>query len=170
MRTVSANFRQAMFDENTTEIPVLLLTISHPDLENGDLFLSTDNADLLDFETQRRGTVSRGLNFEFLPMQLSLPEDAEDASPMLQLSMSDIDQEASTILRSTVTPAYVTIEVVLASDPDFVEMEFVSFELSSADVTAESVSLNLTVDTLASEPYPADTFTPGRFGGLWTEY
>ncbi len=170
MRTISADFRRAMFAENTEEIPVLLLSISHPDLENGDLFLSSDNAVLLDFETQRRGTISRGLSFEFLPMELSLPEDAEDASPTVQLSFRDIDQQATEILRSTVTPAYVTIEVVLASDPDFVEVEFVAFELSSADVTAESVSLNLTVDTLAAEPYPADTFTPARFGGLWTEY
>ena len=45
-------------------------------------------------------------------------------------------------------------------------------EILDVKVRGRTISqvLDLTVDTLASEPYPADTFTPGRFGGLWTTF
>lgn len=166
MRTVSDTFRHAMFDQQTDELPVLLLTIAHPDL--GSVWrLSSDNADLLDFEEQLRGTISRGHNYYFFPMDVSLPEDGEDASNVIQITLDNVTREITPLLKSTVTPASVTIEIVLASAPDEVEIEFPDFELASADVDAGSVVLSLTVDTMASEPFPADNFTPSSFGGLW---
>ncbi|MBB6011870.1 hypothetical protein HNR59_001215 [Aquamicrobium lusatiense] len=166
MRTVSDTFRHAMFDQQTDELPVLLLTISHPDL--GSVWrLSSDNADLLDAEEQLRGTISRGQNYYFFPMDVSLPEDGEDASNVIQITLDNVTREITPLLKSTVTPASVTIEIVLASAPDEVEIEFPDFELASADVDAGSVVLSLTVDTMASEPFPADNFTPSSFGGLW---
>jgi len=155
-----------MFGQETGEIPVLLITISHPDLETV-WRISTDNADLLDEEQQLRGTVSRGHDFAFFPLKVSLPEEGDDASNVIQLTLDNVTREITPLLQSTLTPAQVTLEMVLASAPDDVEMEFPDFELVSADVDAGTAVLSLTVDTMASEPYPCDNFTPGAFGGLW---
>jgi len=155
-----------MFDQETDELPVMLLTISHPDLSTT-WRLSSDNKDLLDAEDQLRGTISRGQSFYFFPMDVSLPEEGEDASNVIQITLDNVTREVTPLLKSTVTPASVTIEIVLASAPDDVELEFPDFELVSADVDAGSVVLSLTVDTMASEPFPADNFTPSSFGGLW---
>lgn len=166
MRTVSEDFRAAMFGQETDEVPVLLLTITHPDLSTT-WRLSSDNKDLLDEENQLRGTFSRGWSFYFFPMDVSLPEEGDDASNVIQITLDNVTREITPLLKSTVTPASVTIEIVLASAPDDVEVEFPDFELVSADVDAGSVVLSLTVDTMASEPFPADNFTPSAFGGLW---
>ena len=166
MRTVSDTFRAAMFGQETDELPVLLLTITHPDLETT-WRLSSDNKDLFDAEEQLRGTLSRGEQFAFFPMEVSLPEEGEDASNVIQITVDNVGRKMTTLLKSTVTPAAVTIEIVLASAPDDVECEFPDFELVSADVDVGNVVLSLTVDTMASEPYPADNFTPSAFGGLW---
>lgn len=166
MRTVSDVFRGAMFSQETDELPVLLLTITHPDLDTT-WRLSSDNKDLLDVEEQLRGTISRGHNFYFFPMDVSLPEEGEDASNVINITLDNVTREITPLLKSTVTPASVTIELVLASAPDDVEIAFPDFQIVSADVDAGSAVLSLTVDTMASEPFPADNFTPSAFGGLW---
>lgn len=167
MRTLSDTLLKAMFDQETDEIPVLLFTITHPDLDAA-ILVSSDNADLLDYEQQLRGTISRGQNYQFLPMEVSLPEEGDDASNVIQVTIDNVGRELTSLLKSTVTPASVTVAVVLASAPDAVEVSFPDFEVASAEVDAVSAKLSLTVDTMASEPYPADNFTPGSFGGLWT--
>lgn len=169
MRTVSLDLRKAMFDDETGEVVVLLLGFDHPDLDEP-VRISSDNADLLDFEEQLRGTVSRGAVYHFVPMEIALPEDGEDAQPTLRLTVYDVGQELEPLLQKSVTPAFVTAEIVLASAPDEPEVQFAVFELTQAAIEAGNAVLDLTVDTLASEPYPADTFTPGRFGGLWTTF
>lgn len=170
MRTISADLRKALFDENTGEVIVLLLQIVHPDLPEGDIFLSSDNAVLLDFEEQLRGTISRGRSYSFMPMEVGLPEEGEDAAPTIRVTLYDVAQEVTPLLKASIFPAYVSAEIVLASAPDDPEVTLAVFELSSASVEAGNVVLDLTVDTMASEPFPADTFTPARFGGLWTSY
>lgn len=166
MRSVSQNFRDAMFGQDTDEVVALLLTITHPDLPSI-WRLSSDNADLLDEENQLRGTISRGENYYFFPMTISLPEDGDDASNVIQITLDNVSREVTPLLKSTISPAKITIEVVLASAPDDVEISFPDFELVSADVDAGTAVLSLTVDTMASEPFPADNFTPAAFGGLW---
>lgn len=166
MRTVSDAFKAALFDETTDEIPVLLITIEHPDLAQT-WRLSSDNADLFDAEQQLRGTTSRGAQYSFLPMSVSLPEEGDDAANVIQVRLDNVSREITPLIKSTITPATVTIEVVLASSPDDVEVSFPDFELSSVDVDADSVTLSLTVDTMMSEPFPCDNFTPAAFGGLW---
>jgi hypothetical protein len=165
-RTVSDTLKQAMFDQETDEVIVLLLTITHPDLSET-YRISSDNADLLDEELQLRGTTSRENDYNFLPMSASLPEEGDDASNTIQITIDNVSQELTEPLKSVVTPATVTAEVVLASAPDDVEVTFPDFELTSADVDAGSIKFSLTVDVMASEPYPADNFTPSSFGGLW---
>ncbi|NDW04077.1 DUF1833 family protein [Jiella pacifica] len=158
-----------MFDDETGEVVVLLLAFDHPDLDEP-MLISSDNADLVDFEEQLRGTVSRGATYHFMPMEIALPEEGEDAQPTLRLTVYDVGQELEPLLQKSVTPATVTAEIVLASAPDDPEVQFADFELTQAAIEAGNAVLDLTVDTLASEPFPADTFTPGRFGGLWTTF
>ena len=167
MRTFSAPFTAAMLGSDTTEIPVFLVTISHPEAGGEDLFFSSDTRDLLDYEQQLRGTVSRGRNYAFLPMSITLPEEGDDAEPVLGLVLDGVTREATPILRATIRPADVTVELTTASAPDEIESEWPFLELTSADADAGRVTLSLSVDGLADEPFPADNFTPGTFGGLW---
>jgi hypothetical protein len=167
MTTFSANFRKAMMDQETGQVPVMLLTVYHVDLDEP-FRISSDNKDLLDFEKQLRGTISRNSNFGFLPMNLTLPNEGEDAEYIMKVTLYGIGTELTPVLRGSIEPATVIAEVVLASAPNVVEMTFAAFELTDTDVAAGDVTLDLSIDSYAAEPYPADTFTPARFGSLWS--
>lgn len=165
----SASFRDRLFSDANGEPIVLLLTITHPQLAE-DILLSSDNKDLLDFEEQQYGTISRAKEFAFLPMTITLPEQGDEVQPVLSVTLFDVAAQVTPLLESTVTPAYVTAEVVSAEAPDAVEVEFAIFELRDADIAGDTVTLQLVVDGMGDEPFPADSFTPSGFPGLWTTY
>ena len=165
----SAAFRENLFSDANGEVIVLLLTITHPQLSET-IRLSSDNRDLFDFEEQTRGTLSRGRRFAFMPMDVQLPEQGDETAPSLSVTLYDVAMDVAPFLEATVSPAYVTAEIVTASAPDLVEVAFAMFRLTSADVQGDNVTLQLVVDGMGDEPYPADNFTPSAFPGLWTTY
>ena len=59
-----------------------------------------------------------------------------------------------------------TIQVVRASNPDFVERQWTGLEWRASSIDIASVTGTLTVDDLATEEFPYVTFD-GRFKGLW---
>lgn len=165
-RTISLAARAAANAEQTGEVWVFLLTITHEALVTP-LRLSSDPTVRLSVDPLSYGTLSRGETYEYLPMSLVLPDDSEGVAPAIRLVFDNIARQAVPLLRSVSTPPTVTVEMVLASDPDTVEVSFAEFDLVGADYDALSVSVDLTVNALANEPYPAGTFTPGGFGGLF---
>ena len=61
MRTLSLNFRQALFAQESGEIPIFLLTITHPDLPDP-IYQSTDATVRLSTYPLTYGTISRDLS------------------------------------------------------------------------------------------------------------
>jgi hypothetical protein len=165
----SQTFRDALFAEANGSVPVLLLTITHPQMAQT-IRLSSDNAELLDYETQQRGTTSREQRYSFMPMDIQLPEQGDEVEPVLTATLYDVALEVAPLLESVVTPAFVEAVVVSADAPDDVEVSFATFRLTSADIQGDNVSLRLVVDGMGDEPYPADNFTPDGFPGLWLTY
>ncbi|MEG9884425.1 MAG: DUF1833 family protein [Hyphomicrobiales bacterium] len=167
MRDVSDRLKEAIFAQECQEIAVMLLTITHPGLAET-WRLSSDNAVVFDEEKQLRGTISRGERYNFLPMQITLPEEGDDSGHAIKIKLDNVSRELTPLVQSTLTPARVDLEVVLADAPDLVELSFPDFALISADVDAGSATLTLSVDAMMNEQFPCDTFTPSSFGGLWT--
>jgi hypothetical protein len=165
-RTVSMTMRQAMNAEETGEVPIVLLTIDHPDLDEPNL-ISSDPTTRLTIDPLVYGTVSRGENYLFLPFSVVLPDDKDDSPPQARITIENIDRRLIPLLRSTSLPASVTMEVVLASSPDIVEILLPELDLVSADYDAETITITLAQNALQTEPYPVDLITPSNFPGLF---
>jgi hypothetical protein len=166
-RTISLTAIAAGNAEQTNEVWVFLITVEHEALEDGPERFSSNATERLSDDPLRYGTTSRGNVYEFLPLSMVLPDDSEGVPPALKLVLDNVLRQAVPLLRSITTPAAVTVEMVLASDPDTVEVSYPAFDLVNSDYDAQGVSIDLTVNALANEPYPAGTFTPGGFGGLF---
>jgi Domain of unknown function (DUF1833) len=166
MSALSLTFRTAAHAEQTGEILVLLVTLTHEDLDDP-IRLSSDPTTRLSVDPLRYGTVSRGDTYDFLPMSLVLPEESEDTIPAMQVVVDNVSRALIPLLRSISTPAIVTVELVLASAPDNVEATWPEFELSSSSPSAQQVSIDLTTESDANEPYPSGLFTPAGFPGLF---
>lgn len=111
------------------------------------------------------GVVSRGNNYTFLPMMVTLPNEEREAPPRAQLRINDVTSKIMPIIRTLTEPPEITLELVLRSAPNTVEIELPGFEMTSVPYDENTVTAELTVETMTYEPFPAHTMTPSTFPG-----
>jgi hypothetical protein len=147
MRKIALTRRLALdaaFDE---DVEIVLVKITHDDLDEP-VLLSSDPTTRLSLEPLLYGTNSawnnpEGKPFLFMLMSTILPGDQDD------------------------TPAAtVDMAVVLASDPQAVQMEQLGLKLVSADGNANEITLTVSRDPITAEPWPSGRMTRQRFPGL----
>lgn len=165
-RTISTKLRRAMNSQETGEVAIILLEIAHPDLSTP-VLISQDPTTLLSDNPLQYVTISNGKNYLFLPFDIVLPDDVNESAPVASIVIENIDRRLIALLRSTSSPAAVTIMFVLASSPDTIEIQFPAFDLTSVKYDAMTITIGLEIDSLATEPYPAGSFDPSGFGGLF---
>ena len=155
-RSVSTTFKQAVAAQETGEAFLVLLTISHADLA-APIRVSSDAVN----------TTSRGETYVAFPFDLSLPDDNQSSAPRARLTIDNVDRQIVEAIRQIQSPPTVQLVVVLSSDPDTVEAEFPAFKLRSVEVDILTVRGDLTIELFEDEPYPAGSFVPSAFPGLF---
>lgn len=155
-RNVSLTTRQALYDQETGESFLLLVTINHDDLPQP-IRVSSDEVD----------TVSRGNTFQKCAFEITLPDDVEERAPRARVRIGNVDRQIVKTIREIQTAPTITIEVVPGSDPDTVEAAFPDFILSDVSYDALVIEGEMSLDELLSEPFPSGRFDPARFPGLF---
>jgi hypothetical protein len=166
VRTLSLTLREAMFSQETGEVPVFLLTITHPDLDDP-ILVSSDPTARLSTDPLVYGTTSRGDDYLFVGMRVQMPDERDQGAPQARLVISNVDRGIMPLVRSVDSPASAKIEIVLASDPDTVEATVPALDMSAAEWNAEEITFDLTMDAQVTEPYPAGSFDPASFPALF---
>ncbi len=166
MRDTSATFRAAAFAQETGEVLVCLLTVSHASMADP-IRLSSDPTVRLSTEPLTYGTVSRGDAYLYLPFQFTLPQDRDDSAPRVEIVFDNVDNALVGIFRAINDPLDILVEVVLASAPDLVETALPRMRLSNISYSASAITAALVVDGLVTEPFPSGNFNPGRFPALF---
>lgn len=168
MRTLTSEALRAMFAAETGYYPILLLTISHPAMATP-LYVSSDATQRLSVTDTDivYGTVSRGTNFIYLPLTLALPLDSDEEAPRTSISLDNIDRSLVPIIRSLTSPPVITIELVMSCSVNVVEASFPDFDMTSIHYDALVITGTLSLDMLVTEPFPAGTFTPSQFPGIF---
>ena len=159
---------KAMFSTDGNDTMAVLLTITGAGI--------TTPIRLCDNYTQRISTTadevvygipSRGNNYVFLPFQITLPTEETEAAPRCQIILNDVTRYLIPTIRLATTALNVVVELVMTSTPDTVEIAFSNFLMSGITYNADSITADLNVESLAVEPFPAHTFTPSYFPGLF---
>lgn len=169
---LSPTAKVALMAQETTEREICLLTITHPDFDQP-IYLSTDaTVHLRDDEetgTPIYGTLSRGKEFLFLPISPALPSSESETPPAGRFSISNVSRTVAPYLLS-VNDQYprITVEVVLASDPDTVNQIWPDFDLTAATIDASNAEVQVSLNTANTEPIPYLRFTPAHFPNLFS--
>lgn len=156
MTQSSEILRRSAFAQETDEVWMVLLTLSHPSLAQA--IRVVDNTVPI---------VSRGAEFQDFPFGLDPPGEHEDAPGMARLWIDNVSREIGQTIRSIQTPVQALIEVVRAADADTVERAWPDFWLRNVRWNAGRVTGDLTLEDFTTEPYPAGTFTPASFPALF---
>ncbi len=156
MRDLSTNALTAINSQETDEIFLTLLTISHGDLSTPYYFVN-NTVDI----------VSRGNTFIAYPFDLPLPDSIGESIPNVSLKIDNVDRRIVDTLRSFLSPPSLKIEVVLASSPDIVELGPLDMIILKADYDVMLIEAMIVYDNNMMDLFPSDRYIPSLFPGLF---
>ena len=170
MTTTSLNFREAAFSPETGRVPIALITLSHEDLVD-DIRISTDpTGELTELTTDLEkvyGTTSSGKDYIFLPVRIKLPDDTDEGPGEMQLEFDNVHRAYTETIRSVYTPVTCKVDIVMDNALDTIDASWPEFQLTNISYNATTITGTLRLETLESEPYPAGSFVPSYFEGLF---
>ena len=157
MRQVSQRALQAMLAQETPEVFLCCLTIAHPSL--ADPLRLVSNTEPLE---RAAGT------YQPYPFKIHLADQRDDEIPQGQVSVDNVDLAVNEQLRTLSGMPTVTLEVVLASQPDTVEAGPFEFNLQSITSTAETIDGTLGFeDDVFAQQVPGQNYLPSNSPGLF---
>lgn len=157
MRQLSQAALQAVLAQDTAEVFIPILKITHPDLAS---------PILLAFNTE---TVHRS-DGDYLPypFQINIPEQSDSEAPTVNLTVDNTDLTVNDAIRSLVGLPTVTFSIVLASSPDTVEVGPFELSLQNATATSQTITGTLGFEMgIFSQQVPAQTYVPPTSPGLF---
>lgn len=153
MRTLSTNARAALYAAQSDEVWLQLLTVEHSAIATPiRIVANTENI------------VSRGETYTAFPFQISLPATSAES---VELVVDNVTRELIEEVRGIDTPLTLTLEVVLASAPDTVEAGPFAFQSRAVEYDVQRMRFTLAYEPLLQEPFPAYTYTPLDYPGLF---
>jgi hypothetical protein len=161
MRPLSAAALRAMLAQQTPEDLRPFLEISHASFSAP--ILATCNAAGQDVS-------AGGKTYVYYPFEVTLPGEYADKLASVTLRIDNVSDEIVVNIRGMKFrdgPATVSLFAALASTPDQVEYGPVELKLRKTSVDQLVVAGELRDDDLLNERYPAHSFTPNLFPGMF---
>ena len=156
-RNLSNKALQEIFSQNSSDPFLFLITFTHPNYL-GQFFR---------FVNDLQNLTSRGNVFSAMAVKLTLPIEDGNSIPTITLEMDNVPLTIMTELRAQTAPFSVNIELVLASQPDILEMELSDMLLTKLNYSAEKLTGTLISDNLFAQKIPGSIYSPQHFPGLF---
>lgn len=157
MRQFSNTLISEIYAQSSGDPFLTLFTLEHSDWV-GPIYLVNNTESI----------VSNGNTFEPFPVNLTLPADDGETVPKVKISFDNVSRELVEEIRSvTDNGITVKLEMVLASDPDTVEMEIAELRIISVMYDAKKIEATLTLDDFMNTEMTAEKYTPTNYPGLF---
>lgn len=156
-RTLSSTALAAMLAQETDEVFVMLLKITHASL-----------AEPIRISGDSQNTTSDNEEYLQFPFAITLPSDDDEQPPAIRITIDNVSQTIVGTLRSIESPPEFEIMIVRAGAPDTVEVRYTDFALHEVGYDAFTITGTLTVESLLVEPYPSGKFVPSEFPALYS--
>lgn len=138
------------------EVPLWLLTVTHAQL-----------VDPIRVVLNTKQITSRGNIFLPFPFSLTLPEEREEQAPQAKLVIDGVDRTIVQVLRTIATPPLVTMEFVLASSPDIVELNFPPMRWKGIAYNVTTVEGILEGPRIFFSRFPKEVYSPTTTPGVF---
>jgi len=159
VRTTSTLFKAMAHAQETGEVLLALIIITHESIVDGPLRLVQDLQPL----------TSNGNVYTAFPLEVRLPADRDAGPAKVLLTIDNIDRSIAVALRSIPpsSPPTVTIDLVIASQPDTIELSMPDLTLRTISGDALQIEGELRMDEEDLTEFPEGSFTPQVTPGLF---
>jgi len=161
MSPVSAAAMQAMYEQNTGEVPIEIVTVDNPDAPGVAPFplrVANHPADVVS-----NGNTFTAGSFEVIPPD----QEAGLTEVAMKVGLNAPPHEFIAALRPlTCVPTFL-VQVVLVSDPDVILREWADLKLRNVDADNVSIVFELRYEQLSEVPFPGHRYSVPLFPGLY---
>ena len=147
-RSLSSTAVSSSLALETGEVWLLLLTIDHADLATP--FYLVNNTESI---------TSNLIEYIAYPFQIIMSPDDGEHLPKVQLTIDNVDRALVETIRSITDSPTVNIKLVLASQPDTVELEISDLILREVEYDAFTITGTLYADDILNSRYPEGTIS-----------
>lgn len=137
------------------EVFLWLLKLSHPTIT--DIFVVNDKVN----------QTSNGQVYTAYDFAIVIAEDTGDKSPEMQIRIGNVDRSLIDEIRQVPTPIKVDASLILASNPDNLEITFPEMTLRSVSYDQFVITGTLVVDEVLNLRFPADVVNAREYQGLY---
>ena len=155
-RTLSATALAAMYAEETDEVPIILVTIDHPDFTSP-VRVTNESSDVT---SNGNVFLQAGFDFEF-------PSNVEGQITEARITIDNVDRVILQEIRGLAGKPTIQFDMVLASAPNTVEISSTEFILSDVIYDKLKITGRFSQENFEKEPYPGDIMAPSGFPGLY---
>lgn len=146
-----------LFTENSDDPLLTLFNLSHPDWDEP-LYLVNNTVPI----------TSNGIEYQPFPVRLRLPVDDGESSRKVTIEFDNVSRELIEEIRSvTDVNISVFISVILASNPDVVEIEIGELKLKSVNYNAQTITASLYMDDFLNTELSSEKYSPTIYPGLF---
>lgn len=156
MRTLTNSLLGELYAQNSTDPLLMLVTLSHSSFS--DIYLANNTEDI---------TSNGNVHLAF-PMEIILPADDGVATRKAQIQFDNVSLELIDEIRTVTDPIQVNIKIVLASNPDNIEIEYDEFKIQNVSYDARTIRADLYLDDFLNTEVSSERYTPTLYPGLFT--
>ena len=153
---LSQNLLAQLYKQNSEDPFLMLVTLSHSSF--GVIYLVNNTVEI----------VSNGNTFVPFPMRVTLPVDDGETLREVQIEFDNVSLELIDELRTVTDPIDVKIEMVLASNPDYVEIELDELRIRGINYNKQTVQAKLFMDDFLNTELNSERYTPANFPGIFS--
>ena len=169
LTTLSAETKKQIFSPDSDSDLITLITFYDPTTGNV-LARICDGYTKRISETDDEviyGVTSAGIDYTFLPVQITLPSEEEAQAPRCSIQINDATRYLTPTIRSLVGPPRVKLELVLSKTPNTPEVSFDYLYINSITYNRDTINCDLSMISYEREPFPVHSFNPPNFPGLF---
>ena len=156
MNNLSPELLAQLFAQESNDPFLMLVTLNHSSMPSP-LYFCTNSVNV----------ISRGITFIPFPMSIVLAPDDGESNREVQMTFDNVSREIIDELRSVTDPISVTIEMVLASNPDYVQIVLEDLKIKNISYDRQRISAKLYLDTFLNVGMTSEDYTPQNFRGLF---
>lgn len=155
MRQFSEEMMKQFYGQESGDPFLMLVTLTHESFEP------------IRFVNNVVDISSRGENYLAFPVSIVLPADDGETSKEVKMTFDNVSLALIDELRTVTTAIEAKIEMVLASNPDKVELELVELKLRNVSYNRQTISAALYLDDFLNTEMASERYTPTNFPGIF---
>ena len=155
-RELSPQLISQMVSQVSGDPFLMLVTLDHADFDNP--YYLVNNSENI---------TSRGQVYTAFPMSIVLPADDNESNREVTIIFDNTGLDLVSDFRLVTSPISVTLELILASLPDVVEISFGDLKIQNISYNKSQISAKLYLDDFLNTEMPSEKYDPTSFPGIF---